>query len=115
MRMKKLILCSFFLATAILGFSQSQRFVMFEEFTNASCGPCASQNPAFDALLNSNTSKCTSIKYHTNWPGVDPMNAQNPTDAGARVTYYQVTGVPYACMDGSPITGSNYVGAPANL
>jgi hypothetical protein len=33
---------------------QSQRFVMFEEFTNASCGPCASQNPAFDALLSAN-------------------------------------------------------------
>jgi Secretion system C-terminal sorting domain len=113
--MKKLILCSFFLATAALGFSQSQRFVMIEEFTNASCGPCAQQNPTFDALLNSNTAKCTSIKYHTNWPGVDPMNAQNPTDAGARVTYYNVTGVPYSCMDGSPIAGSNYLGAPANL
>lgn len=113
--MKKIILFSLFLATAVLGFSQSQRFIMFEEFTQASCGPCASQNPAFDALLNANVSKCTSIKYHTSWPGVDPMNAQNPTDVGARVTYYNVTGVPYAAMDGSPITGSNYLGAPANL
>ena len=113
--MKKIILCSLFLVTAVLGFSQSQRFIMFEEFTNASCGPCASQNPAFDALLSANASKCTSIKYHTNWPGVDPMNAQNPTDVGARVTYYNVTGVPHAVMDGSPIPGSNYLGAPANL
>jgi hypothetical protein len=113
--MKKIILCSLFLATAVLGFSQSQRFIMFEEFTQASCGPCAQQNPAFDALLTANPSKCTSIKYHTDWPGVDPMNAQNPTDVGARVTYYNVTGVPYAVMDGSPITGSNYLGAPANL
>ncbi len=113
--MKKLILCSFFVTTSVLGFSQSQRFIMIEEFTNASCNPCAAQNPAFDALLAANASKCTSIKYHTNWPGVDPMNAQNPVDAAARVSYYQVNGVPYACMDGSPITGSNYVGAPANL
>jgi hypothetical protein len=104
-----------FLATAVLGFSQSQRFVMFEEFTQASCGPCAQQNPAFDALLTTNASKCTSIKYHTDWPGVDPMNAQNPTDVATRVTYYTVTGVPYALMDGSPVTGPNYVGAPANL
>jgi len=81
--MKKIILFSLFLATAVLGFSQSQRFIMFEEFTQASCGPCASQNPAFDALLNANVSKCTSIKYHTSWPGVDPMNAQNPTDVGS--------------------------------
>lgn len=115
MRMKKLILCSLFVTTAVLGFSQSQRFILIEEFTNASCGPCAAQNPAFDALLSNNTSKCTSIKYHVNWPGVDPMNAQNPVDAATRVSYYQVTGVPYACMDGTPIPGSNYVGAPANL
>ncbi|MBP6870867.1 MAG: hypothetical protein KBC43_02560 [Bacteroidales bacterium] len=32
--------------------SQSQRMVLIEEATNASCGPCASQNPAFDNLLN---------------------------------------------------------------
>lgn len=113
--MKKIILFSLFFTIAVLGFSQSQRFIMFEEFTQASCGPCAQQNPAFDALLTANASKCTSIKYHTSWPGVDPMNAQNPTDVATRVTYYNVTGVPYALMDGSPITGSNYLGAPANL
>ncbi|MCX6247896.1 MAG: T9SS type A sorting domain-containing protein [Bacteroidetes bacterium] len=113
--MKKLILCSLFLATALLSFSQSQRFILFEEFTQASCGPCAQQNPAFDALLNSNATKCTSIKYHTNWPGYDPMNLQNPADVAARVSYYGVTGVPYACMDGTPIAGGNYLGAPANL
>ena len=113
--MKKLILCSLFIAPAVLGFSQSQRFVMFEEFTQASCGPCAQQNPAFDALLNSNTTKCTSIKYHTSWPGVDPMNAQNPTDVATRVSYYGITGVPDAVMDGSEVAGSNYLGAPANV
>jgi hypothetical protein len=101
MRMKKFILCLIFLATAALGFSQSQRFVMFEEFTQASCGPCASYNPAFDALLVANATKCTSIKYHTNWPGVDPMNAQNPTEVASRVAYYNCTYVPYAVMDGT--------------
>ena len=63
MNMKKFILSSLFLASAVLGVSQSQRFIMFEEFTQASCGPCAQQNPAFDALLQANASKCTSIKY----------------------------------------------------
>jgi flagellar hook assembly protein FlgD len=103
------------LATAVLGFSQSQRFVLFEEFTQASCPPCAAQNPAFDALLAANATKCTSIKYHTSWPGVDPMNAQNPSDVAARVSYYGVNAVPFAFMDGSIVTGSNYAGAPANV
>jgi len=115
MNMKKLVFCSLLLASVVPGFSQSQRFVMFEEFTQASCPPCAAQNPAFDALLTANASKCTSIKYHTNWPGVDPMNTQNPADVASRVSYYQVQWVPYAIMDGTPATGSDFVGAPDNV
>jgi hypothetical protein len=113
--MKNLLLLCLFGFIAITGYSQSQRFVLFEEFTNASCGPCASQNPAFDALLTTNASKCTSVKFHTNWPGVDPMNAQNPTDVAKRVSYYSVTGVPWAAMDGSATNGGSYSGAPANV
>ncbi|MGA3015375.1 MAG: T9SS type A sorting domain-containing protein [Bacteroidales bacterium] len=113
--MKKLILFILFMTTAILGFCQSQRLVMFEEFTQASCGPCAQQNATFDPLLLNNLSKATSIRYHTSWPGVDPMNAQNPVDAGARVTYYGVNAVPFCFMDGAAVTGSNYTGAPANV
>ena len=113
--MKKSLLFSLLCSIAVLGYSQSQRFVLFEEFTQASCGPCAAQNPAFDALLTANASKCTSVKFHTSWPGVDPMNAQNPTDVATRVTYYGVTGVPWSAMDGKPPLGSSYSGAPANV
>jgi hypothetical protein len=113
--MKKLILFTFFLATAVLGFSQSQRLVMIEEFTQASCGPCAQQNATFDPLLLNNLDKATSIRYHTSWPGVDPMNAQNPTDVGIRVSYYNVNSVPFCFMDGVAPTGPNYTGAPANV
>ncbi len=94
--------------------AQVERLVLTEEFTNASCGPCASQNPAFDALLQSNSDKIISIKYHTSWPGTDPMYSHNPAEATARVNYYGVTGVPHARLDGPAITGPNYVGAPAN-
>jgi hypothetical protein len=94
--------------------AQSQRLVMIEEFTNASCPPCAAQNPAFNTLLGNNLIKAVSIKYQTNWPGVDPMNAQTQADVAPRVTYYAVSGVPYSPMDGVAFTGSSYVGAPAN-
>ncbi|MHC1706629.1 MAG: T9SS type A sorting domain-containing protein [Bacteroidales bacterium] len=87
------------------GISQpkSQRLILVEEFTNASCGPCAAANPAFNDLLQQpdNFEKVVAIKYQTNWPGVDPMNAQTQTDVGPRVTYYGVTGVPDATMDGN--------------
>lgn len=100
---------------ALFAAAQTQRLVMIEEFTNASCGPCASQNPAFNTLLAANPTKQISLKYQTVWPGFDPMNAQNPTEVASRVTYYGVNGVPYTRMDGVEITGSSYAGAPANL
>ena len=112
--MKKLSILTLLLFCFSGLFSQSQRFIVYEEFTNDDCGPCASQNPGFDALLNSNSTKCTSIKYHVNWPGPDPMNQQDAADASARVGFYGVSGVPYAVQDGIPvpICSGYYLGAP---
>ena len=101
--MKKfsLLFMSTLLVTAI-AFGQSQRMVLAEEFTSATCGPCASQNPAFDALLAQNPDIITSIKYHMSWPspGNDPMYLQNPNDNNARRAYYGINSVPHVHMDG---------------
>lgn len=102
-------------AVTSLGMAQSQRTVLQEEFTQASCGPCAAQNPAFNTLLNANTTKVVSIKHQTSWPGVDPMNAQNPTDVATRVSYYGISGVPDGPQDGVEPAGASYLGAPANV
>jgi hypothetical protein len=80
---------------------QTQRLVLAEEFTNASCVPCANQNPQFDALLQQNTDKITSIKYHMSWPGADPMYNHNTVDNNARRAVYGITGVPHVQMDGN--------------
>lgn len=109
--MKKSTLLIGILAMGSLAFGQSQRLVLLEEFTQASCGPCASQNPAFNTLLAANTTKAISIKYQTNWPGVDPMNTQTQSEVGPRVTYYSVSGVPDVQMDGATV-GS---GAPSAI
>lgn len=99
--------------TAVAG-AQSQRLILVEEFTQASCGPCAAANPQFNVLLNANTTKAVSMKYQVSWPGVDPMNAQYP-NVSSRVNYYSVGSVPYALMDGEATTGSSYTGYPNNL
>ena len=96
---KTSLLISFALSGGIL-FGQSQRLVFIEEFTQASCGPCASANPTFNTLLSANTAKATSLKYQVSWPGTDPMYNQNTADCGKRVSYYGVTGVPDALQDG---------------
>jgi hypothetical protein len=95
--------------------AQHKRRVLVEEFTNASCPPCASQNPGFNTVLNSRADKVTPIKYQTDFPGVDPMNAHNPTEVGTRWDFYSFTGVPSTALNG--VSASNdcgaYDGAPA--
>ncbi len=88
-----------------------QNYAVVEHFTQASCGPCASQNPAFHSFLNGQASKVIKISYHTSWPGVDSMNAHNPTDIATRVSFYGVSGVPNVNLSnaysGSPAGASN--------
>lgn len=101
------------------------RKVFLEEFTQASCPPCADQNPYYDSLIYENriTGKVTAVKYHTVWPGYDPMNILNPTQVVERVMYYGVVGVPSAFLNGSLnepcfdtiFGGMWYQGAPACL
>lgn len=76
--------------------------MLFEHFTQASCAPCAAQNPAFEAnILNANLQTVRHIAYHTSWPGVDEMNAANATEVADRVTYYNVSGVPNVVLQGN--------------
>lgn len=112
---KRLLLAVVLLAIAIPTFAQHKRRVLVEEFTQASCPPCASQNPAFNAKLADADSIVTVIKYQTSWPGTDPMNLQNPGDVADRVSYYGVSGVPNGFLNGKVLANdcSAYEGAPA--
>lgn len=107
--MKKQFLLLFFLALAIFSYAQADRRVMVEEATNASCGPCASQNPAFDALLQQNANIVTVLKYHSSWPGYDPMYNHNQSENDARIGYYGINSVPRA------VVGGVFNGAPSGV
>lgn len=88
----------------------TQRIPLFEHFTSNTCGPCASFNPGFQTLLDANNvneftdAKVSAIKYQVNWPG-SPDQSFN-ADVGTRTTYYSVSGVPSAHIDGIS-TGSS--------
>ena len=101
--MKKitLILASFLMLICLTVHAQNERVLLFECFTNTSCGPCASQNPALDALINANANRIAAIKYHMNWPGAnDPMYLHNTVDNNARKGVYSVNSVPHTVVDG---------------
>lgn len=105
--MKQLIFTSFLLTflTAHLMQAQVPRTMLVEHFSNASCGPCASQNPALQSLLVANPG-VVYLKYQVNWPGTDPMNAHNPSQVNVRVNFYDVTGVPTTVFEGNVYKGS---------
>ncbi|HRE40793.1 MAG TPA: T9SS type A sorting domain-containing protein [Ignavibacteria bacterium] len=77
--------------------------VLWEEFTNASCAPCAANNPALKAYMDSKGDTIIGIKYHTNFPGFDPMYNLNPTQVEQRRGgyYTDVNAVPWLKGDGN--------------
>jgi hypothetical protein len=96
----------FTLAAAMLlcsaSFGQSQRLVLFEEFTGETCGPCAATNPGLNAMLNANEDKVVSIKYQNNIPSAGPRFWQyNTTEISARQTYYANNYSPQGFLDGN--------------
>jgi len=82
---------------------------MMEHFTQASCGPCATQNPIFEPIREAHLGLANHVAYHTSWPGVDPMYSANPTESNAMVARYGITGVPSMVLDGA------LFGGPAGL
>ena len=106
---KKFIILLFTISMIVsTAFSQSQRMILAEAFTSTTCGPCASQNPAFDALLSTNLDKVVSIKYHMSWPapGNDPFYLDNPTENTNRRSYYGINSVPQVQLEGGAWAGS---------
>lgn len=109
-KMKRILLLGLLIGSFSALFAQVPKMVIIEEFTNASCPPCAAQNPAFNALLDNHLDKVIPIKYQTAFPGFDPYNQQNPGEVNTRLgVYSELTGVPTAAIDGV-IPGNNYGG-----
>lgn len=100
---------------SVTSFGQSKK-VLFEEFTNASCAPCAANNPALKDFIDSKGDTIIAIKYHTNFPGFDPMYNANPAQVEQRRTgyYADVNAVPWLKGDGDmfpdiwPFTLANF-------
>jgi hypothetical protein len=110
-----LILISFFLSVNQTP-AQSLRKVMIEEGTNASCPPCAAQNPLFEPWIERNIDRVIPVMYHASWPGPnDPMYLYNTGLSQTRINYYgiQNIGVPCGVMAGQFVTptGTNYKGS----
>ncbi len=81
--------------------AQFVRKVLFEEATNASCGPCAANNPALKAYIDSKGDSIIAIMYHASFPGTDAMYLHNPSQNSERyAAYYGMNAMPWLNVDG---------------
>lgn len=87
-----------------------------EEFTGENCGPCASTNPAFDALIQANPTKIIMLKHQVPIPSAGPIYNGFKTDSDARRSYYGVNSAPSGKIDGAAIDpNGQYPNHPAVL
>jgi hypothetical protein len=79
-----------------------KKYVLIEEFTSATCPPCAPASEALNQIVNP-AAGIISVRYHMYWPQPtnDPFYLANPADNGARRQYYGVTGIPDAYVMGT--------------
>jgi len=81
-------------------FPQASRNILFEEFTNCCCGPCATYGPILDAFLEAHPSNTICVKYHTHGPGPDPMFWEDSAQIRLRYSsYYHIYYVPTCNID----------------
>ncbi|MBK8660286.1 MAG: Omp28-related outer membrane protein [Ignavibacteriales bacterium] len=96
-----------------------KRYPLFEEVTNASCGPCASSNPLLNAFIEQMSDSLIAITYHAWWPGVsDPMYQHNIQQNRDRIQFMKgnVNATPWLNVDGVivdvwPFNSTNLIGA----
>lgn len=92
-------------AIAILLFNLSQVYgqvaktPLLEEFTSSTCGPCAANNPTFDAMCDAHDGNFVCVKYQMNWPGSGDIYYN--TDGSIRRNAYAVTGIPELAVNGT--------------
>lgn len=83
--------------------------ILYEAHTSTTCGPCASQNPALDAFIQSHFDSIVAIKYHVWWPALgDPMYGANISQQRVRTQYNQISAVPTLTVDGVHTQVSSY-------
>jgi hypothetical protein len=99
--MKKVLLSAASFLAVIAMNAQVAKTPFIEHFTQASCGPCASQNPALKTTLDTyGTANYVKIAHQVSWPGFDPMYNSFPAGPDDRRNHYGITGVPNTVLNG---------------
>ena len=91
---------------SITGLAQTQRTILYEEFTGENCNPCAGTNPGLTTFIHQAgyfPAKVLMVRYQCNIPsapGTGSLYLDSKTDETVRQTYYNTPFAPYARFDG---------------
>jgi len=80
--------------------TEDLRGSVLEYFTNSSQEAALAADDQVDEFALANTAKVIDIQYHLDYPGVDPMNANNPSIPQNRQFQIGVPASPYAVLNG---------------
>ncbi len=80
--------------------STRSKKVLLEHFTNSADSKSRTVNSELNQIYNHFFKDVVKLEYHTEFPGVDPLNILNPAMPATRVFFYGVSSVPYSVLDG---------------
>ncbi|MEO1050104.1 MAG: PKD domain-containing protein [Bacteroidota bacterium] len=83
-----------------ISIGERTRTVLLENFTNTSLASAVAHNQAY-RNFGPSTQEVVRIQYHTSFPGDDPIADDDPFSPNARASFYGITDVPAARVDGS--------------
>lgn len=86
----------------------TQKLVLIEQFTNASCGSCATYTPQVIQFADGNPDEVITIAYHLPFPGLDSMYFESKNDVDGRMEFYDIISVPTSIVDGNYFAGSSF-------
>lgn len=92
---------AFFIVIPLFSVAQSPRLILVEQFNNVNCDSCAAANTQLSGFEAANSGKLINLRYHVSWPGEDPFNAATINQVEQRRSWYGVSGIPTAIMDGN--------------
>ena len=85
--MKKITLSLMLAMIITVASAQSQRLVLIEQFSNASCPTCGTYSPPVANYVHAHTADVVMITYHTNFPHFDSLYFENPLEVNNRVAF----------------------------
>ncbi|GAA0195650.1 hypothetical protein GCM10009122_59880 [Fulvivirga kasyanovii] len=80
---------------------ERNRMVVLEHFTNVNAANNEKENTYIDNFAAARPAEVIKIEYHTDFPGLDPVNKLNTADPSAHALEYGISEVPRTVMDGT--------------